>query len=357
MAKGDRLDDYRRKRTSGKTPEPAGEVASGGDGNRFVIQEHHARRLHWDLRLERDGVLVSWALPRGLPADPEENRLAVHTEDHPLEYIDFHGKIPAGQYGAGTMEIWDTGTYEAEKFEPTKVVLRFNGEKVRGRYALFQTRGNDWMIHRMDPPEEGREPLPDSVEPMRARPGRLPRNDEEFGFEVSWQGIRALAFCDPGHLRLVDAGGTEITRAVPEVRVVLERLHGRDALVDGVVVAFDADGVPSRELVDRRAAADSDSKIRRLRRDVPVAYLAFDLLHLDGRSLLRAPYEERRAYLDELGLEADSLQTPSYHRGDGRALLDASAERGLGAIVAKRLTSPYRPGKVSDDWREVPARR
>jgi bifunctional non-homologous end joining protein LigD len=357
MAKGDRLDDYRRKRSAGKTPEPAGEAGAGGDGNRFVIQEHHARRLHWDLRLERAGVLVSWALPRGVPADPDENRLAVHTEDHPLEYIDFHGTIPAGQYGAGTMEIWDSGTYEAEKFEPAKVVLRFDGQKVRGRYALFQTRGDDWMIHRMDPPEEGRAPLPHAVEPMRAKPGRLPRNDDEFGYEVSWDGARTLAFCEPGHLRLVGGDGAEVTRTFPEVRVVLEHLHGQDALIDGVVVAFDADGIPSRELVDRRAEADSDSKIRRLRRDVPVAYLAFDLLHLDGRSRLRDPYEERRARLQELGLEGEGLQTPSYHRGDGRALREASAERGLGAIVAKRLTSPYRPGKVSPDWREIPAGR
>ena len=115
-----------------------------------MIQEHHARRLHWDFRLERDGVLVSWALPRGVPGDPEQNRLAVHTEDHPLDYIDFAGEIPKGQYGGGEVTIWDSGTYEEEKWEPGKVVVSLSGERVRGRYALFRTRGDDWMIHRMD---------------------------------------------------------------------------------------------------------------------------------------------------------------------------------------------------------------
>ena len=180
MPSKDKLASYRGKRSFDSTPEPSGAPGAADGGARFVIQEHHARRLHWDLRLERDGVLVSWALPRGVPRDPGENRLAVHTEDHPLAYIDFHGEIPAGQYGAGTMEIWDSGTYEAEKFEDTKVVLTFTGEKVKGRYALFQTRGRDWMIHRMDPAPEGWEPLPAELQPMLASAGRqIPRKQAE----------------------------------------------------------------------------------------------------------------------------------------------------------------------------------
>ena len=118
------------------------------------MQEHHARRLHWDLRLERDGVLASWAVPRGIPPGPERNHLAVRTEDHPLEYLEFHGEIPAGQYGAGTMTIWDHGTYETHKFRDDEVMVTFHGERVRGKYVLFRTRGDDWMIHRMDPPED-----------------------------------------------------------------------------------------------------------------------------------------------------------------------------------------------------------
>jgi bifunctional non-homologous end joining protein LigD len=356
MAGRDKLASYRKKRSFEATPEPAGEAGEAAGGERFVIQEHHARRLHWDLRLEHDGVLVSWALPRGVPNDPDENRLAVHTEDHPLEYIDFHGKIPAGEYGAGTMAIWDAGTYEAEKFERDKVVVRFAGEKVSGRYALFQTRGKDWMIHRMDPPPEGWEPLPAGIEPMGATPGRLPDDDSEWGFEIRWEGLRALGFCDPGHLELKAAEGREITSLFPEVRGVLEQLHARPALLDGVVVAFGDDGRPDPKRLERRLGAGGDSQIRRLRGSTPATYVVFDLLHLDGRPLLDAPYRERRAELEALGLKGPAWQAPGYHEGDGEAFLAAGADRGLAAVVGKRLESAYAPGRRKRDWLEIKVR-
>ena len=146
-----------------------------------MIQEHHATRLHWDFRLERDGVLVSWALPRGVPLDPTDNHLAVHTEDHPLDYFDFEGEIPKGEYGAGTVNLWDRGTYEAEKFRKDEVILTLSGERVEGRYALFQTDGRNWMIHRMDPPPEGWSPLPSEIEPMKATLGEAPRATTRSG--------------------------------------------------------------------------------------------------------------------------------------------------------------------------------
>src|SRR5213080_4535255 len=165
-----RLGDYERKRDFGKTSEPAPKGRRGKAGPpRFVVQEHSARRLHWDLRLEHEGLAASWAIPNGIPETPDENRKAVHTEDHPLEYLDFHGEIPKGNYGAGTMTIWDRGTYLPEKVEDRKVMAEFHGERVRGRYALFQTGSEpkDWMIHRMDPPEDReREPMPERVVPM-----------------------------------------------------------------------------------------------------------------------------------------------------------------------------------------------
>ena len=137
-----KLTEYEKKRSFDKTPEPRGAKRKKGDkATRFVIQEHHARRLHWDLRLEHDGTLVSFALPRGVPQDPKQNRLAVHTEDHPLEYLEFEGDIPKGEYGAGKMRIWDRGTYDAEKFRDDEVIATFHGERLRGRYALFQTGG------------------------------------------------------------------------------------------------------------------------------------------------------------------------------------------------------------------------
>ena len=152
----DRLTEYRRRRDARRTPEPVpAKAPEPGQGDVFVIQQHHARRLHWDLRLERDGVLVSWAVPRGLPRDPARNHLAVHTEDHPMEYADFHGEIPAGEYGAGRMTIYDKGTYTTEKWRDNEVIVVLHGQQASGRYVLFQTRGKDWMIHRMDGPPPG----------------------------------------------------------------------------------------------------------------------------------------------------------------------------------------------------------
>src|SRR5437879_5703902 len=176
----DKLDSYKAKRDFSATPEPdaavrpAAEGAPPGteDAPRFVVQEHHARRLHWDLRLERDGVLASWAIPNGIPDDPGRNRKAVRTEDHPLEYLDFEGEIPRGEYGAGTLKVWDRGTYECHKWRDDEVMVTFHGERVRGRYVLFRAGADpkDWMIHRMDPPERaGRDPMPEHVVPRLAK--------------------------------------------------------------------------------------------------------------------------------------------------------------------------------------------
>ncbi|MGH2953222.1 MAG: non-homologous end-joining DNA ligase, partial [Solirubrobacterales bacterium] len=349
----DKLERYKRKRSLESTPEPGGDGDAAGEGGRFVIQEHHARRLHWDFRLERDGVLVSWALPRGVPDDPSENRLAVHTEDHPLEYLDFAGEIPKGEYGAGKVTIWDSGTYEAEKFEPKKVVIRLDGERVSGRYALFQTRGDDWMIHRMDPPDSGREPMPEGIEPMKATLAKLPADAEGWGFEIKWDGVRAIAYCGPGQVRLESRNLRDITRQYPEAGGIARALGSRRAVLDGELVAFDDDGRPSFQRLQRRMHVASESEVRRRREHTPVTYILFDLLYLDGRSLLDLPYEGRRAELEALELDGESWQTPAYHRGDGAALLAASKEQGLEGIIAKRLASRYVPGRRTREWLKV----
>ena len=351
--KGDTLGEYRRRRSFAGTPEPAGDGSGESAGDRFVIQEHHARRLHWDFRLERDGVLVSWALPRGVPDDPSENRLAVHTEDHPLDYLDFEGEIPKGEYGAGEVTIWDRGTYEAEKFEPEKVVVRLDGERVRGRYALFRTRGDDWLIHRMDPPEDGREPMPERIEPMKATLARLPADERAWAFEIKWDGVRAIAYCEPGRVRLESRNLRDVTTQYPEVAGIARELGGRSAVLDGELVAFDEEGRPSFQRLQRRMHVGSEAEVRRRRKEVEVTYVVFDLLYLDGRTLFELPYEERRAELEALGLDGESWQTPAYHRGDGSALLAASRERGLEGIIAKRLGSRYVPGRRSRDWLKV----
>ncbi len=321
------LEDYKDKRDFETTPEPPPRRRRNGAGApRFVVQEHSARRLHWDLRLEHDGVAASWAIPNGIPADPEENRKAVHTEDHPLEYLDFEGEIPAGEYGAGTMRIWDRGTYEAHKWEAGKVVLSFDGERLRGRYALFRAGSEkDWMIHRMDPPAERRDPFPESVEPMQARPARLPRKQEGWATEVKWGGVRTIAFGRPGRLRLTDAEGEDITGRCKGIRRLSRQLGARDTVLDGVI---------------RTDAA-------------PVTLAIFDLLYLEGRDLIGAPYSERRQLLQGLELEGESWQTPKHLIGHARELLEASRKQGLGGLVLKRLDSRYEPGRRADTWRRV----
>ena len=350
----DRLGTYKAKRDFGKTPEPQGGGGEQESAGRFVVQEHSARRLHWDLRLEHDGALASWALPRGIPEHPGENRLAVRTEDHPLEYLEFHGDIPKGEYGAGTMTIWDSGTYEAEKFREDEVIATFHGERVRGRYALFRTRESDWMIHRMDPPEDpGYEPFPGDLRPMLARSGPLPAKEEQFGFEVKWDGIRALLYSDHGHIELRGRNGSDFTSRYPEVRALGRALGARRIVLDGEVVALDEQGRPSFERLQSRMHLASDSAVRRRMRDIPATYVIFDLLYLDGHGTTSLTYEERRDVLERLELEGPAWRTPAYHRGQGRPLLEATRELGIEGIVAKKLDCPYTPGARASHWIKV----
>jgi bifunctional non-homologous end joining protein LigD len=342
-----------RRSASGK-PEPAGRDGDTARGSRFVVQEHHARSLHWDLRLERDGVLVSWAVPKGIPDDPKRNRLAVHVEDHPLGYIDFAGEIPAGSYGAGEVQIWDAGTYDCHKFRDDEVIVTFHGERVQGKYALFQTKGKNWMIHRMDPPlEDERERMPEQLVPMLARAGRLPADDAGWAFEIKWDGVRAITYWQPGELRVESRNLNDVSARYPELRALGPQLGSREAVLDGEIVSFDENGRPSFERLQRRMHVASPSAIRRLAQEEPVSYVIFDLLYLDGRATIELPYRERRALLEGLELRGPAWQTPAYHAGEGRELLAAAAEQRLEGVVAKRLDSPYRPGRHTDEWLKV----
>ncbi|HEX5713997.1 MAG TPA: non-homologous end-joining DNA ligase [Solirubrobacterales bacterium] len=355
----EKLAEYERKRDFGRTAEPGARkgraVKAKPGAPRFVVQEHSARRLHWDLRLEHEGVAVSWAIPNGIPTDPEENRKAVHTEDHPLEYLEFEGEIPAGEYGAGTMKIWDRGSFEVEKWEPGKVVVGFAGERVRGRYALFRAgkAEKDWMIHRMDPPEEERDPYPEAVVPMLAKLAKLPAKDEGWGVEVKWDGVRAIAYCRPGRLELQTRNLNVVTAQYPEVRGLSRQLGARDAVLDGELVAFDADGRPSFERLQQRIHQTDANVVRRRMKSHPVTYVIFDLLHLDGEDLTAEPYSRRRELLEGLELDGLSWQTPGYVAGHAKELLAASAEQGLEGIVLKRLDSRYAPGKRNGAWLKV----
>ncbi len=346
-----KLGEYHRKRSFDRTPEPRGRTGRTDSGHRFVIHEHHARRLHWDLRLEHEGVLVSWALPRGVPDTPEQNRLAVHTEDHPLEYLTFSGDIPSGQYGAGTMTIWDHGTYDVEKFDTDKIVVHIDGEQVRGRYALFRTDGDDWMMHRTDPPEG--EPTPSGVRPMAATLTTMPADESAWGFEIKWDGVRALAYAQPGRLALYGRNGRDMTRQYPELGGLGEQLGTKRVVLDGEIVAFDDEGRPSFQQLQPRIHVSSDADIRHRRSTIPIAYVIFDVLYAAGRSLMNEPYERRRRHLDDLNLGGSNWQVPDYHAGAGRTLLEATRQQGLEGVIAKRLDSPYRPGRRSRDWLKI----
>jgi bifunctional non-homologous end joining protein LigD len=352
-----RLGEYERKRDLERSPEPAAKKRRGRKRGlpRFVVQEHSARRLHWDLRLEHDGVAASWAVPNGIPDEPEENRKAVHTEDHPLEYLDFEGEIPAGEYGAGTMRIWDRGTYEVEKWEPGKVVFSFAGERLSGRYALFRAGKDerDWMIHRIDPAVRPRDPFPDGIVPMLAKLAPVPASDDGWAVEVKWDGVRAIAYCQPGRLELQTRNLNQVTSQYPEVRRLTRALGSRDAVLDGELVVFDAEGQPSFKALQQRIHQTSESVVRRRMKSHPVTYVIFDLLYLDGRNLIDEPYTRRRELLRELELDGESWQTPDHSVGHAKELLAASAEHRLEGIVLKRLDSRYAPGKRNGSWLKV----
>jgi bifunctional non-homologous end joining protein LigD len=352
------LGEYERKRDFGTTPEPAPRGRRRKRGApRFVVQEHSARRLHWDLRLEHEGAAASWAVPNGIPIDPAENRKAVHTEDHPLEYLDWEGEIPKGEYGAGTMRIWDRGTYEAEKWEAGKVVLRFDGERLRGRYALFRAgkEEKDWMIHRIDPPAEPRDPFPEQLVPMLAKLAPLPADDAGWATELKWDGVRAIAYCRPGRLELQTRNLNVVTKQYPEVRRLARQLGARDAVLDGELVAFDAAGLPSFERLQQRIHQTDPNVVRRRIKSHPVTYVLFDLLHLEGRDLTGEPYSRRRELLEGLELDGESWQTPGYSVGRAQELLAAATVRKLEGIVLKRLDSRYAPGKRNGSWLKVKA--
>jgi bifunctional non-homologous end joining protein LigD len=351
-----KLVEYRRKRDFDTTPEPRGDGDAGAGDARFVVHEHHATRLHWDLRLEHDGALASWAIPNGIPEDPEHNRKAIHVEDHPLSYLDFEGTIAAGNYGAGDVTVWDRGTYTCQKWKAREILVTFQGERLRGRYALFQAGRSekDWMIHRMDPPiDPTAEEMPDFVKPMLARLSTLPADESEWAFEVKWDGVRAIARSQPGRLRLLSRSGNDVTATYPELRALNRALGSHAAILDGEIVALDAAGRPSFEALQPRMHLRGEAAVRRRAQATPVTYLIFDLLWLDGHSLTGLPYTERRERLAALKLEGERWCVPEFHVGEGSILLQATREQGLEGVIAKRLDSRYTPGRRSDSWLKI----
>jgi bifunctional non-homologous end joining protein LigD len=348
------LDTYRAKRDPHKTPEPMGRHAPPRSGDqRFVIQEHHARSLHWDLRLERGGVLVSWALPKGLPESPEQNHLAVHTEDHPLEYATFQGEIPKGEYGGGQMTIWDTGRYDVEKWTDTEVKFVLHGARANGGFVLFQTKDRNWMIHRHGPSTRT-DPFPTSIKPMLAVPGELPADDEHWAFEIKWDGVRTILFVEGGRVRAQSRNDLDVTTAFPELADVGKFLGMTTCVIDGEVIALGEDGRPSFSRLQHRMHVTNQREAHRRAVADPVSFVAFDLLYIDGHLLLEESYDERRARLESLHLAGETFTTTdSFRDVSGRDILDAATANGLEGVVAKRRDSAYRPGRRHPDWVKV----
>jgi bifunctional non-homologous end joining protein LigD len=355
----DRLHEYRAKRDAARTPEPVPEAAPKkrrGAGKEhkpiFVVQEHRATALHWDFRLEHDGVLVSWALPKGVPTDSKSNHRAVRTEDHPVEYADFQGRIPAGEYGAGTMATYDRGTYTPEKWTDDEVKVELTGERLTGRYTLFRTGGADWMIHR----EKGQDPeyaaVPDDLRPMLAVPGPAPTGPG-WATEFKWDGIRALCRVEGGRARLRSRNGNDITDTYPELKALAKTVSSAQLLLDGEIIALDDDGKVSFGALQTRFGTRG-AEAMRLSRTNPASYLVFDLLHLDGRSTLALPYEDRRELLESLELSGPHWQTPpSFPDTPVADVLTAAHAAGLEGVVVKRLDAPYQPGTRAPAWRKV----
>jgi len=341
-----KLDEYERKRRRGRTPEPFGGRRGQPKRPLFVVQRHDARRLHYDFRLERDGVLASWAVPKGIPLEPGARRLAVHVEDHPLDYASFEGEIPAGQYGAGTVEIWDRGTYELlEEKRDGGLTVRLDGERLRGTWALVPAKlsgeEENWLlIRKRDEAPSGSRPRPAPYVPMLATLVDEVPKGSGWLFEVKWDGYRAIATVSEAEATLTSRRGNDLTERFPGVAKEVGRaVKTPSCVLDGEVCALDDQGRASFSEMQKGAQT--------------LVYYVFDLLELEGEPLLDRPLSERRARLEKLLDRRNTVVRVSEAFEDGEALLAAAKEQKLEGIIAKRAESIYQPGKRTRDWLKV----
>jgi bifunctional non-homologous end joining protein LigD len=340
------LTAYRRKRDPARTPEPFGSRKRGRKPI-FVVQRHDARRLHYDFRLERGGALASWAVPKGVPLETGQRALAVHVEDHPLDYATFEGEIPKGQYGAGTVEIWDRGTYElVEEKKDGGLTVRLEGTRLQGLWTLIPAKldgdPKNWLIvrKREAAASDGRPRR--RYEVMLATPDENVPKGDSWLFEVKWDGYRALAYLRGGEAQLLSRKGNELTARFANVAKELAKaLKTPDCVLDGEVCALDEEGRPSF------------SAMQQGKPGTPIVYEAFDLLELDGEPLVDLPLHERRARLEQLLDRRYTTVRLSEVFEDGDALYEAAQQQHLEGIVAKRADSPYRQGRRTREWLKI----
>jgi bifunctional non-homologous end joining protein LigD len=418
------LEQYWKKRDFGLTPEPAGAPPARGGTGRFVVQRHRATRLHYDFRLEIDGVLVSWAVPKGPTLDSTVRRMAVHVEDHPIEYFDFEGVIPAKQYGAGDVIVWDWGTWEpeAETPDPGKAIsdgeLKFvlHGQKVRGRFTIvrtsrrpgsapstaFEDDSEQWLLIKKrdadaspgwdaedfpqsvktgrtnDEVKANRDaiwiseqpaavaeidlagavdaPMPDRIGPMAATLATRAFSDDDWLFEIKWDGYRVEAVVRDGAVKLWTRSLKDGETYFPNLLSPPSWIEAREAIVDGEVVALDEDGRPDFSLLQERISERRTGTKAERASSGPLVYQAFDLLYLDGRSLLKVPLEDRKRLLRSVLRESNRVRYASHVVGEGEAFMAAAASQGLEGIVAKLRRSRYEPGRRTPAWLKLKVR-
>jgi len=405
-----KLGEYSAKRAFDVTPEPAPKLADSGEGPlMFVVQMHAARRLHYDFRLECDGVLMSWAVPKGPSFDRSDKRLAVETEDHPYDYASFEGVIPKGAYGAGEVIVWDCGVYSPDEggtwfhdraeaarqiregYAKGKLSILLRGEKLKGSFALVRTKeAKTWLmlkhrdrfvsdedvtrqnrsvlsgatveeiasvpLHRMPAtelvPTGPLVAMPKSIEPMHAELGDEAFNDNAWMWEPKLDGYRVIAYVDPKGVRLLSRRGHELAHAFPKL---VEELRGQEVdrmILDGELVAFDTDGKPTFNAMQNRVHAKTEREIAAADAKHPVIFYVFDLLYFSGLDLRRAPYRDRRRYLAQCLLPSPSLQLV-VAQDDGLALNAAALASGLEGVIGKRKDSRYESGKRSKSWLKI----
>jgi bifunctional non-homologous end joining protein LigD len=348
------LFEYVRRREFG--PEGTTEPAPGeqpGTGNSFVIHKHRATRLHYDVRLERDGALPSWAVPKGLPTAKGERRLAVRTEDHPLEYGSFEGTIPQGHYGAGEVRIFDDGWYEPIEWTEKKVSFRLHGRRYPGLEFHFVKTKTDWLALLASEQRAPSVVSPPHYQPMLAEGGYEAFDDPGWWFEPKLDGVRCLAELSTGETVLRSRTGRDVTAQYPELHMIHELVDQVNGVIDGEIVALDETGKDSFETLQQRMNLTNPREIDRIRSRIPVTLVAFDLLFLDGRETIALGLEQRRELLKLVVEPDDRLQLQTHVEGEGRAFVDAARGLRLEGVVAKRLGSPYVPGRRTDAWRKI----
>ena len=349
----EQLESYAEKRSFDKTPEPpAAEIVSGGSA--FVVHRHHASRLHYDLRLEQNGVLKSWAVPKGLPPRPGIKRLAVNVEDHPLAYVNFEGAIPKGEYGGGMMWKFAQGRYEITKEKKDGFYFRLQSRELNAEYRTHRTKENQWLLERVDNPQT--DWLRDAVEPMLSQSADQPPRSDDYLYEIKWDGLRALISLDEGAVRIHGRNQMDMTDQFPELVISGEAFRTTSALFDGEIVCLEADGKPNFRNVIHRMQQKTDGAIERARAKFPAVCYLFDCLYLDGRAIVNEPLSRRREWLRD-AVKSDSAYRLSEAVEDGPAFFEAVQKLGLEGIVAKQRSSPYLPGKRSDSWLKIKTRR